>query len=139
MSDESSVTTLVERDEIRVMFKRVADNQGEISRGWSELEAAVGSLRGRKFYGVFDEAIGEYRVCVERVESDEPEALGLEVGTLAGGRYAMRRLRGEPPGIYALIAPAFDQLSMRPDRDDSRLGIEFYRSRDVIDLLLPVT
>ncbi len=138
MSDESSVT-LVDRDEIPVMFKRVADNQAEISRGWSELEAAVGSLRGRKFYGVFDAAIGEYRACVERVESDDPEALGLEVGTLAGGRYAMRRLRGEPPGIYALISPAFDQLSMRPDRDDSRLGIEFYRSRDAIDLLLPVS
>jgi hypothetical protein len=138
MSDESSVT-LVDRDEISVMFKRVADEHAEISRGWSELETAVGSLRGRKFYGVFDEAMGEYRACVERVESDEPEALGLEVGTLAGGRYAMRRLRGEPPDIYALIAPAFEQLSKRPDRDDSRLGIEFYRSRDVIDLLQPVT
>jgi hypothetical protein len=32
----------------------------------------------------------------------------------------------------------FKRLSERPDRDPSRPGIEFYRRRDVIDLLLPV-
>ena len=33
------------------MFKRVADEQTAITRGWAEVENAVGSLRGRKFYG----------------------------------------------------------------------------------------
>jgi hypothetical protein len=33
----------------------------------------VGSLRGRKFYGVFDGASGEYRVCVQlREEVNQP-------------------------------------------------------------------
>ncbi len=45
---------------------------------------------------------------------------------------------GEPPEIYRLIGPTFERLSARPDRDPSRPGIEFYRRRDVIDLLLPV-
>jgi hypothetical protein len=40
---------LVERHEVAVMFKRVADEQMAITRGWAEVEKAVGSLRGRKF------------------------------------------------------------------------------------------
>ncbi len=130
--------TVVERDEVAVLFKRVADEQADITRGWNELESAVGPLRGRKFFGVFDEVKHEYRACVAKADGDDPETLGLEEGTLAGGRYARRRLRGEPPAIYARIAPNFQQLAQRPDRDDSRLGIEFYRAHDVIDLLLPV-
>jgi hypothetical protein len=130
--------TLVERDEVAVMFKRVADDQPAISRGWADLEESVGSLQGRKFYGALDSATGEYRVCVQLREGDDPAALGLELGTLPGGRYARVRLRGEPPDVYGLIAPVFERLAKRADRDDSRPGIEFYRRRDVIDLLLPV-
>jgi hypothetical protein len=94
--------TIVERDEVAVMFKRVADQQAAIERGWVELEEAVGSLRGRKFFGAFDETSREYRVCVQRRESDRPAALGLEVGTLPRGRYARVRLQGEPPAVYEL-------------------------------------
>ena len=97
-----------------------------------------GPLRGRKFYGVFDAAGHEYRACVQNVEGDDAAALGLEQGTLPGGRYARVRLVGEPPGVYELIAPTFEQLAQRPDRDPSRPGIEFYRRHDAIDLLLPV-
>ena len=118
------------------MFKRVADEQAAIARAMAEVEEAVG-LRGRKYYGAFDND-GEYRVCVELRDGDDPPALGLEVGTLPGGRYARVRLAGEPPEIYRHIAPAFERLSQRPDRDRSRPGIEFYRRRDIIDLLLPV-
>jgi hypothetical protein len=128
---------LVERDDVAVMFKRVADEQTAISRGWAEVEEAVGSLRGRKFYGVFD-GRGEYRVCVQLREEDEPAGLGLETGTLPGGRYAQVRLQGEPPAVYERIAPAFEKLARRHDRDPGRPGLEFYRRRDVIDLLLPV-
>jgi hypothetical protein len=129
---------IVERSEVRVMFKRAEDEQPAITRAWAELEEAVGSLRGRKFYGVFDAAMNEYRACVELREDDDPEALGLDLGTVAGGRYARQRLQGEPPAVYALIAPAFQELALRPDRDQGRPGIEFYRRRDVIDLLQPV-
>jgi hypothetical protein len=48
----------------------------------------VGSLNGGKFYGAFDVTTQEYWVCVQRREGDDPEALGLEEGTLPGGRYA---------------------------------------------------
>jgi DNA gyrase inhibitor GyrI len=62
----------------------------------------------------------------------------LETGTLPGGRYARVRLQGEPPAVYEFIAPAFEKLAKRGDHDKSRLAIEFYRRRDVIDLLLPI-
>ena len=130
--------TIVERDDAPVMFRRGADEQEGITRAWNELEQAVGSLRGRKFYGVFDAAGHEYRACVQTVDDDDPAALGLEQGTLPGGRYARVRLEGEPPALYGLIAPTFEQLVQRPDHDPSRPGIEFYRRRDAIDLLLPV-
>ena len=119
-----------------VMFKRVSDEQAAISRGW--VEAAVESLRGRKYYGVFNETQREYRVCVQVREGDDAAALGLETGTLPGGRYAQVRLQGDPPAVYELIASTFKRLATRPDRDPSRPGIEFYRRHDVIDLLLPV-
>jgi hypothetical protein len=130
--------TVIEREEIAVMFTRAVDQQPAITRAWAELEEAVGSLRGRKFYGAFDAASGEYRACVQLRDDDEPSALGLEEGTLPGGRYARVRLEGEPPGVYGLIGPTFEKLAERPDCDRSRPSLEYYRRRDVIDLLLPV-
>src|SRR5262245_57105437 len=130
---------IVEREDVRMMFKRTADEQEAITRAWAELEAAVGPLTGRKFFGTFDPSTREYRVCVQWRDGDDAAALGLEDGTLARGRYARQRLEGEPPALYGLIKPGFDRLATRPDLDPSRPSIEFYRRRDVIDLLLPVS
>jgi hypothetical protein len=66
-------------------------------------------------------------------------ALGLEDGEIAGGRYARQRLEGEPPAIYGLIQPTMERLATRTDRDASRPEIEFYRRRDLIELLVPIT
>ena len=128
--------TIVDRDPVQVMFKRVADEESAIGPGIAEVEDAVGSLCGRKCFGAF--ADGEYRACVQAREGDDPAAIGLELGELRGGRYARVRLKGEPPDLYQLISPTFDRLAERPDRDSTRPGIEFYRSHDVIDLLLPI-
>jgi hypothetical protein len=35
--------TIVERDDVHVMFKRASDEQASITRAWSELESLVGS------------------------------------------------------------------------------------------------
>ena len=130
---------VVERQSVRVMFRRAAaDEQPAITRAWTELEAAVGSLRGRKFYGTFDPATEEYRACVQWRDGDDAGALGLEDGNLPGGRYARERLEGEPPALYGLIRPTFERLASRPDVDSTRPSIEFYRRHDVVDLLQPV-
>lgn len=136
MAEEPQV--VVDRRDVRVMFKRAADEQKAIEGAFRTVEDAVGSLRGRKFYGVFDADAHEYRACVELREDDDPDALGLEVGSLPGGRYARIRLEGEPPALYMRIAPSFERLATRPDYDRGRPGIEFYRRHDVVDLLLPV-
>ena len=127
----------MERDVVPVMFKRVADEQAAISGGMAEVEAAVG-LRGRKFYGAFDADGDQYRVCVQIRGGRRSEGARAGGRHAAGGRYARVQLAGEPPDVYPLIGPTFERLSQRPDRDRSRPGIEFYRRRDVIDLLLPV-
>ncbi len=45
-------------------------------QAFTELEAVVG-LKGRRFYGVFDEGAGQYLACVRCREQDDPSSLGL--------------------------------------------------------------
>lgn len=135
---EHQPLTVVQQPDVAVMFKSCSDEQDAITRTWTELEEAVGSLRGRRFYGVFDPRTEEYRACAAIRDGDDPEALGLERGTLAAGRYARLRLTGEPPAVYAQILPASKRLAERADADRDAPSIEFYRRRDVIDLLQPL-
>jgi hypothetical protein len=133
-----SAPVTVVREDVRVMFIRAwEDTPSAVERTWAEFEAAVG-LRGRKFFGAFDAQTREYRVCAQLEEDDDPERLGFEVGTLPGGSYLRVRLQGEPPAIYNEIAPTMQQLAQQADVDASRPSIEFYRRRDVIELLLPI-
>ena len=138
MSAGPLATSPVERTETAVMFVRAEDEPGEIRRSWERLEGLV-DLRGRRFFGAFDPSTREYRACVQVRASDDPAALGLESGTLPGGRYLRARLRGEPPEVYERIAPTFTALLEIARPDPTRPSIEFYRRRDEIDLLLPVT
>ncbi len=132
------VATPVERDDVQVMFLQTADDVPAMRRGWERLEAVVG-LRGRSFFGAFYPSTREYRVCAQVKEGDDPAALGLEAGTLPGGRYLRARLRGEPPQVYDRIGPTFQALIEAAAPDESRPSIEHYRRRDEIDLLLPVS
>ena len=130
-------TDSVDRAETDVMFLRAKDEPAEIQRVWKRLESVV-SVRGRKFFGAFDPATREYRACVQVKEGDDPGALGLESGTLPGGRYLRTRLQGEPPEVYERIRPTFEALVKTAQPDATRPSIEYYRRRDEIDLLLPV-
>jgi hypothetical protein len=133
-----SAPVTVAREDVGVMFMRAReDTPSSIPKAWAEFEAVVG-LSGRKFFGAFDAQTREYRVCAQLREDDDPERLGLEVGTLPGGSYLRVRLQGEPPAIYNEIAPTMRRLAQQAAVDASRPSIEFYRSRDVIDLLVPI-
>jgi hypothetical protein len=126
----------IDRDEIAVQFVRGRDELPDIRRVWNELEAVV-ALCGRRFYGAFDPVANDYRACVEVREGDVLVP-GLESGTLPGGRYLRARLRGDPPAVYDLIAPTYDELTKQAKPDTSRPSIEYYRRNDEIDLLLPI-
>lgn len=125
------------REEIQVMFLRSPDDPAVFGPLWERLEALVG-LRGRKFFGAFNASTQEYHVCVQMQEGDDPAALGLESGTLPGGLYLRARLHGKPPGVYERIGPTFKALMKAARPDEARPEIEFYRSFDEIDLLLPI-
>jgi hypothetical protein len=137
----SAVTppTRVVREPTPIMFMRVEDDHQAIGRAWRRLEATLGSLRGRRMLGAFHAAAGEYWVCAQLRERDDPAALGLETATLPGGAYLRARLRGEPPAVYERIPAVFDELARRADPDATRPSLEHYRRCDEIDLLLPVS
>lgn len=137
MSEELAVAP-VERDELAVLFIRTPDEFEQFGPAFQRLEELVGT-RGRKFYGAFYPREKEYRACVVAKDGDDAAALGLEAGTLPGGRYLHTRLRGEPPELYGRIGPTFEQLLGLATADESRPSLEFYRRFDEIDLLLPVT
>jgi len=129
---------VVVRDPVDVMLVRVADELSEIRRAWSRFEGVVG-LRGRKFYGAFDPVSATYSVCAVLRPEDDPSEFGAERGALPGGRYACVRLQGEPPpAVYAEIGPTAARLAERPDSDPTRPTLEYYRRRDVIDVLVPI-
>jgi hypothetical protein len=127
----------VEREAIDVMFIRTNDDVAEFGPAFQRLEELVGT-RGRRFFGAFYPQAKEYRACVQLQEDDDPSALGLETGTLPGGRYLRQRLRGEGPALYERIGPTFEEMLTQVSSDESRPSIEFYRRHDEIDLLLPV-
>ena len=140
MNEEERLSTpfQVQREDTLVMFMRAKDDTATaIQEAWAEFERAVG-LKGRKFFGTFDKETSEYRVCAQVKEGDNPTAHGFEVATIPGGAYLCTRLQGEPPAIYTKIRPAFEKMVTKAAVDSSRPSIEFYKSRDVIDLLLPI-
>ena len=49
------------------------------------------------------------------------------------------RLHGEPPGVYEKIGPTAERLAQRPDADHTRPTLEYYRRRDLIDVLVPIS
>lgn len=131
--------TLVERAEMSVRYVQVNDVLPEIQVAWPQLEAAVGSLKGRHFVAAFDPDQGWYRACVEVQPEVTPAERALPEAVIAGGRFLRVRLRGAAPGVYAEIAPAYALLERSAPRDISRPSLEHYRRLDEIDVLMPVT
>ena len=127
----------IERVDTPVIFIAAADGSAEIGGAWDRLESLLGSLRGRRFLGVFDDS-GVYRCCAQIRAGDDPGRLGLERGTVPGGRYLRTTVHGPQPATYRLLAPTFEQLRRRGTMDPSRPSIEYYRRADRIDLLMPI-
>lgn len=109
----------------------------QIQAIWPAFEELVG-LRGRKMYARIDPRENTYTVCTPVRDGDEPDRLGLEVGTLAGGWYLRGRLVGEPPQLYERIGDGMTELEATMPGDDARPLVEFYRRRDQVELWLPI-
>ncbi len=125
---------------IQVMVVRDAGEMPDAAKhAFEKLEATLPSLRGRRFYGYWDPDAKVYVACVAAIAGDDAERMGLERATIPGGRYQRARLKGEPDATYPRIGPTFEEMGKQlSDVDHGRPWLEFYRARDVIDLLVPV-
>ena len=120
---------------IEVMYVREYEEPS--GEAFEELEAVVG-LKGRRFYGLYDEGAGRYWACAQRKEQDDPATLGLQTRTIAGGLYAIKRLRGDYNALIPRIAPTFDAMAELHDADPSRPSVEYYRRHNEFVLYLPI-
>lgn len=127
--------TVVELGDIQAMY--VASTRGTLGApaAFEALEARLPSLKGRRFYGVYDGR--EYRACVAIEPGDDPAALGLARCVIPGGAYARERMLGWRERIPE-IPEAFDRLIAEHGDDTTRPAIEFYRSSRELILLSPI-
>jgi hypothetical protein len=130
--------TIVTIPDLHVMYvagEADAPIAEQAPRAFKELEAKLGTLRGRKFYGVV--VGGEYRACVAIETHDELSSLPYPTWTIPGGRYARRRIPNWEQHIDE-IARTCQALSSRADVDPSRHIIEYYRSQRELLVMVPV-
>ncbi|KKT83185.1 MAG: hypothetical protein UW82_C0045G0008 [candidate division WWE3 bacterium GW2011_GWC2_44_9] len=111
-------------------------NSGE---AFNSLETKIGSLKGRKFYGTLlgNPETGLYRACVEILQSENAEKLGLSNWVIPGGRYLRCKITdwGDKTN---LIGPTFGEMAKEAEVDETRPYIEFYRSQKELILMMPV-
>ena len=132
-------TSYVELPELPVMRVR-ADMKGSGPRAaFDHLESRLPTLKGRKFYGSFRLTPNgeEYYACVVRHDSDDPEKMQLETGVIPGGWFARRKLPDWETRI-AELPKMFDEMAQAEVVDPDRPSLEFYRSREELQLLVPV-
>jgi hypothetical protein len=131
----------VERAEIAVL-RVLADMKGKgPAEAMQKLESKLPSLKGRKFYGTFRLLPGgeEYFACVERIASDDPRAMAVEVGTIPGGLYVRRKvLDWEQVIASGKLGSIFEEMVRTYRVDPNRPDIEYYRSASELHLLVPV-
>ncbi len=133
--------SIVERAEVEVLRVRADWNGAGPAGAMQQLESKLPSLKARRFYGAFRSLPDgeEYYACVERLPTDDPGRMGLEVGRLAGGRYARRKVLDWEAVIRAgKLGELFDDLATRHRPDPSRPSLEYYRSSTELHILLPI-
>ena len=125
----------VSLDEIEVMYI-VADNGPEdAEQAFNKLESHFSTLRGRKFYGIYQS--GEYRACVAIMPEDDPTSMGLETCIIPGGRYIRKKMKNWHEMVPD-IEQNFIAMAKQYPSDPERPSIEFYRSQKELILFLPV-
>jgi hypothetical protein len=133
--------TIVDRPAVEVLRVR-ADMKGKGPKAaFDVLESKLPTLKGRRFFGTFrmlDDG-EEYYACVDRVPTDDPAALGLEVGTIPGGRYIRRRVWDWESVVAAgKMKEISEEFARGYVLDPDRPSIEFYRSMKELHILLPL-
>ncbi|ALD13375.1 hypothetical protein [Clavibacter capsici] len=109
-----------------------------VQAAWPAFEAGFDSLRGRRMMGLVLGADRVYRMASVRLARDVDVPAHLDETVVPGGAYLRLRLRGEAPGVYERIEPAFQALFDLADPDPDRPHIEHYRRAGEVDCLVPI-
>jgi hypothetical protein len=108
---------------------------------FAALESKLPTLKGRRFFGtirMLDDG-EEYYACVEKLPAEDPAALGLEAGTIPGGRYVRRRVWDWESVVAAgKMKETSEEFARGYALDPDRPSIEFYRSMKELHILLPL-
>jgi hypothetical protein len=125
--------------EIPMMYIVAEGGPAGARDAFNKLEGKLPSLRGRKFYGTFQPATGEYRACVAVESGDDPQRMGLATGVIPGGLYIREKMKNWMSRTDE-IGKTFIAMAERERHrvDKSRPSVEFYRSQDELILLLPI-
>lgn len=109
------------------------------AKTFEKLESRLGSLRGRKFYGLFKEENGRetYLACTRAEEGEDPERPGFISILLPIGKYDREKLADWENNIEK-IPLVFREMRERNIVDESRFSVEFYRSQKELFLMLPI-
>lgn len=129
------MSTIVETRDIDAMYVASATGPSGAPVAFEKLEARLPTLKGRKFYGVFDGK--QYRACVAIEPGESPAALGLARCVIRGGLYAREKMvdwRQRIPEIHEVFA----RLITEHGDDTTRPAIEYYRSSRELIVLSPV-
>src|ERR1035438_2039322 len=119
-----------------VMLAPTRDELPAIQELWPRFERLVG-LRGRRMYAMV--TAETYAACTPVKDGDDPARLGLSTAVMPGGWYLEARIAGDPPGLYARIAPARQALrDLAAPAAPARPLVEYYRRHDMIELWVPV-
>jgi len=133
--------TFVEREPVTVLRLK-ADMRGKgPSEAFHILEGRLPTLRGRRFYGAIRilETGPEYYACVERQPGEVAADLEVEEAELPGGLYVRRKLANWQALVDAGLLPGVGrEMAQTYWIDPSRPELEFYRSMNELQLLMPV-
>jgi len=116
--------------------KAVGGTKGA-SAAFDFLESKLPTLKGRRFYGIFNPFTDEYRACVVKAEGENAAKMGLEEWTISGGAYASRKVADWPSKV-ADFPRLFMEMAANNTVDRTRPSVEFYRSHKEAVLYLPV-
>ncbi len=131
----------IDRSDVEVLRVLADMKGGGPAEAMHRLESKLPSLKGRKFYGTFRllPEGEEYFAGVEKLPTDDPVAMNLEVGTIAGGSYVRRKVWDWEKVIAAgKLGSIFEEMVTYYHVDRSRPDIEYYRSMTELHLLVPV-
>lgn len=132
-------STVIERPLLQLAVARAESFPEGVADAFARVEGSLPTLRGRKFYGVAREGPQgvEYFAGVAIADETEAAVLGLPSMVVAAGPWARSRLAGGADSV-ASIPSVVDGLIARHGMDPSRPVLEFYKSRDQLEVLVPV-